>query len=475
MTELHEISSFLLPGSDPLPWVFLVAMASLTAWTIGGVVINAKRQKWEGRWNGGGGLKGRALDRLDAEFGSVTDISYAVATRSEKLADIMPGILLVLGLLGTFIGLGIALNKASMILAHAGANGAGAPVGDMSELTGMMQGLGIKFKTSTWGIMGFLLLKMVFWWNDFEERRLRWAIGKMKEEMDLSRDQKSERHKDDHHTLLKSIVEVGEKFASVMKEESALDRSATKSMNERMYLVLVENYKQTKEYVESSKKSLEQMSASAGKIGTSADKLGVTLKETFDTFGNSVEETLDGVRADLRSTISDFSVGTNNSLDGIKTATVDMKACLDRTTRGISSALTSLSNDVQSILSETKESMQETAKRQESAQREIFNISETLQKSVENMTATADSYGQAVQRGLTGVSESYRQMKFAFDGAGKAQATLEELVVVVERTLASALACPQSNTQSIHEGKDASDSARSNAASQGIDLIGVEA
>ena len=78
----------------------------------------------------------------------------------------MPGLLLVIGLLGTFVGLGIALNKASEILQQA--QGAGMDQA-MGNLMGMMEGLGTKFKTSTWGIIGFLLFKAWATKNGFDE------------------------------------------------------------------------------------------------------------------------------------------------------------------------------------------------------------------------------------------------------------------------------------------------------------------
>jgi len=94
----------------------------------------------------------------------------------------MPGMLLILGLLGTFLGLGLALDKASTILQNSGGASVGAMGSAMQDLTSMMQGLGTKFKTSTWGIIAFILLKIWESINGFEDRRLIWCIGKMKRE-----------------------------------------------------------------------------------------------------------------------------------------------------------------------------------------------------------------------------------------------------------------------------------------------------
>ena len=107
-------------------------------------------------------------DDLDVEHGSVNEISSVVASTGERMAEIMPGILLILGLLGTFLGLGMALNKASSILIDANSAGMDSA---MSNLMGMMEGLGTKFKTSTWGITAFLFLKIFSAANGYEEKR----------------------------------------------------------------------------------------------------------------------------------------------------------------------------------------------------------------------------------------------------------------------------------------------------------------
>ncbi|EHR42619.1 hypothetical protein [Alishewanella jeotgali] len=97
----------------------------------------------------------------------------------------MPGLLLIIGLLGTFLGLGLALNNASNILSQPDALSTSAASDSMQNLLNMLQGLGTKFKTSTWGIIGFILLKT---WSEitrFEEKRLSWVIRKVKVELDL--------------------------------------------------------------------------------------------------------------------------------------------------------------------------------------------------------------------------------------------------------------------------------------------------
>ena len=189
---LSDFTGFLFPDfSDPIQSVFFCLMVSLTIGIIIFAQIYARENQWIKKWTGE--ANSGADKNLDIEHGSVTDLSHAVATAPEKLADVMPGLLLIIGLLGTFLGLGLALNNASNILSQPDALSTSAASDSMQNLLNMLQGLGTKFKTSTWGIIGFILLTT---WSEitrFEEKRLSWVIRKVKLELDLrNQDLKSE-------------------------------------------------------------------------------------------------------------------------------------------------------------------------------------------------------------------------------------------------------------------------------------------
>lgn len=216
-----EIIEFLLPQLDWIQAIFFLLIFGATISTMLAVRRQATSQNWEDNWHNGN--QNDKSDDLDAEHGSVHDISQAVATKPEQLADVMPGILLVIGLLGTFLGLGIALNKASAILMDASANGMDDA---MSNLMGMMQGLGTKFKTSTWGIIAFLWLKIWASNNGFDERRLRWTAQKMKQELDGSRSQLLGREHAAQRELVTSISELGDRICTALLKEFTAHRDA---------------------------------------------------------------------------------------------------------------------------------------------------------------------------------------------------------------------------------------------------------
>jgi len=212
--NFQEILTFLLPSADLLQLLFAGLIGILSLVTVIALKRGAREQSWERKWNGGG------QDDLDVEHGSVNEISAAVASPGEKMVEFMPGILLILGLLGTFLGLGIALNKASTILVEA--NAGGGMDNAMTNLMGMMEGLGTKFKTSTWGILAFLLLKAYAASNGYEERRLRWCVGQMKRAFDSSRLQRQGERQQAQTTLLETLSRLDQNLAAQNESQRQL-------------------------------------------------------------------------------------------------------------------------------------------------------------------------------------------------------------------------------------------------------------
>lgn len=254
----EEIVAFLLPGTDLIQLLFGGLFLILIAATLIGVWRGAKPASWEKKWNGSS-QSDNGADDLDVEHGSVNEISAAVASTGEKLADIMPGILLILGLLGTFLGLGIALNKASAILLEA--NAGGGMENAMTNLMGMMEGLGTKFKTSTWGIIAFLMLKAWSAFNGYEERRLRWCVGKMKAAFEFSRRAQLEERHTTQHALIEALGRIDQTLISQGQATHALLDTQCK-LNKHASATLVATHKAVQDLQQAMVPELSAMNTS---------------------------------------------------------------------------------------------------------------------------------------------------------------------------------------------------------------------
>ena len=243
---IKEIVEFLTPGQEPIQITFFSIITLGVALSILLVSFKANAKSWQRKW------EGEALDAsptgLEVEHGSISELSLAVSTPAEKLASMMPGLLLIIGLLGTFLGLGLALDKASSILQSSGSS-VGAMDDSMQNLMAMMQGLGTKFKTSTWGIIAFILLKVWESWSGFEERRLTWCINKMKGELGQARNlreqEKLASEEKQHASLMGStqlIIDALRAQTEGLKLEMAKQNVRALQMGERRHKDWLKNF-----------------------------------------------------------------------------------------------------------------------------------------------------------------------------------------------------------------------------------------
>ena len=243
---IKDVVAFLTPGQEPIQIAFFTVITLGVALSVLLVTFKANAKSWQRKW------EGEELDAspsgLEVEHGSISELSQAVATPAEKLASMMPGLLLIVGLLGTFLGLGLALDKASSILQSSGSS-VGAMDDSMQNLMAMMQGLGTKFKTSTWGIIAFILLKVWESWSGFEERRLTWCINKMKGELSQIRDlrdqEKLASEEKQHTSLMGSsqlIVDALRAQTQGLRLEMAKQNVRALQMGERRHKVWLENF-----------------------------------------------------------------------------------------------------------------------------------------------------------------------------------------------------------------------------------------
>ncbi|UCO96411.1 methyl-accepting chemotaxis protein [Metapseudomonas lalkuanensis] len=485
--KLDEIIAFLLPGSDPIQTVFGASILLLMTLTMAAVWFGATPSSWEKKWNGG--THDDASDDLDVEHGSVNEISAAVATTGEKMADIMPGILLILGLLGTFLGLGIALNKASTILVEA--NAGGGMDSAMANLMGMMEGLGTKFKTSTWGITAFLLLKAWAAKNGYEERRLRWCVGKMKAAFEHSRQEQKRERLQSQQAVIDALAKIDQSLLSQMEANrqlldlqcklskhgnatvtNALDatRQAVENLQQAVLpqiqtlnatsldtnkslteanthlhrhseqnQQLLDDGQATRntleQFVEANSRNLGAISQAATQMAEAASDVGQSagqLQTAIDGFKVGVADVLGNLQQDLGSTIDLMGKSFAQNMDG-------MAATMADATTGISTAVADLSDNVGRTMESVQQSNSESVAIQKNAQAEFLVTSETLNENVEAMTNLVNALCGDIKKGLQAVSESGRRMadvntryQDVTEEATRSAAAIEKLVAELQ-------------------------------------------
>ncbi|EKN3392664.1 hypothetical protein O1Y80_000815 [Yersinia enterocolitica] len=468
----HEFLAFLLPDFEIIQLMFGGMMLFLVLLTMILLSRQANQQHWERKWQGSTAENG--ADDLDVEHGSVSEISAAVASPAEKMADIMPGILLILGLLGTFLGLGIALNKASNILIDANSAGMDSA---MSNLMGMMEGLGTKFKTSTWGISAFLVLKTWAALKGYDDKRLRWCAKKMKQAFDQSRQNtRSDREllqqrfldalqnlndnmqRDSEATrqslntlytgvepLLKTLIDQGHdasqqskireehlvKLGNVLQatQQQLITASQTQSeQNQQQLAELTTTRESLQRFIDANSDNLAAIQQSAGKMAHAAQEMGNSagyLQEAIGDFRTGITDMLGTVKTDLGSTIYQMGESFSHNMGSIS-------ASMANATDGISHAVSDLSQNVGTTMSEVRVSIDQSMKTQRDAQREFMITSETLNEKVIAMTKLVDDLREQIVSGLTAVSSSNRQVASLNNRYADMSASGEKSAVAIE-------------------------------------------
>lgn len=444
----HEVLNFLLPQlGDPLQMGFLAIILAMIVGTIVSAHLTANERSWERKWNRG--TPDDKSDDLDIEHGSVTDLWHAVATTPEKLAEIMPSMLLVIGLLGTFLGLGIALNHASNILGQPDAMSANGAAQSMKDLVGLLQGLGTKFKTSTWGISGFVLIKFWSELTRFPEKRLAWVIGKVKTELESRKRTAANAEQARQNALFAQISEAAQGivdgFAAQTKhmldqqrgwhtDQQAQDdarvallrkeldnvRSESRTMNATM----TDFTSGVAGVVEKMADAAERTASGADQIGNAADG----LTSTVEAFNTQFTEVLNEVRTDLGTAIENMS---RQASDTFERGSRQMEGA----TQQIAKALEGLSADVTNTMVETRNSIADAQKVQNRASTQFTTMSDTLNANIESTTNMFEVLTKKIEAGLESVSSNSRGMT----GIGK---SLEKNMMSIDAVVEQLAALP---------------------------------
>lgn len=323
-----EILEFLIPQAEPMQMGFFILILAMFLATVVSTWLNAKPTLWEKNWNNG--TADDRSDDLDIDHGSVTDLWHAVATKSERLAEIMPGMLLVVGLLGTFLGLGLALNHASNILGQSDTLNATGAASSMQDLMSMMQGLGTKFKTSTWGIAFFLLLKLWSSWLGYEEKRLTWVIRKVKTELEHRKSQDQETASNKQQALFGEIRNASKQIVEGIRDELKLGFNIQNELQKKNIQILHSGIAQMH-------KDLEELKVSIAKADNDITEcifsFHTETKKLFETSTNYIRLELfkineNGIK-NIDDNLSRIYKATNITSDAMKDFTGSTKDIIE--------------------------------------------------------------------------------------------------------------------------------------------------
>lgn len=149
-----ELINFLLPKTE-LDWIFFLAIAFCFVITILSAFIVRRSVD-------------KALDMSSASesFTDETNIrNYLANDKWDKVFENGAGFVLILGLLGTFLGIGLAIQDASKVIVSLNSFSSGATTSNAMDTVGklapVLSDIGTKFKISAWGIGSHILIRLI--------------------------------------------------------------------------------------------------------------------------------------------------------------------------------------------------------------------------------------------------------------------------------------------------------------------------
>lgn len=445
---ITEIINFLVPTSEAIQVTFFSIITTGVAVAIFWVLFTAREAAWERKWQGG--AAGAAENGLDIEHGSVNELSQAVATRGEKVAAMMPGLLLIIGLLGTFLGLGLALDKASTILQSSG-NSVGAMDDSMQNLMAMMQGLGTKFKTSTWGIIAYILLKLWESGNGFEERRLNWCIRKIKAELGQYRTLREQAKQASEDKLQDSIRAASKLIVATLnvqtesfKAEWTRVAHANSQLADRRNEQWVRHFEtfsqQFGQHGAALEKLVEQASQQIALLQQHADQTNQMIELSAGTqaqLENFTQQSGENIAklSDAASTMQDAAAQVATSSDGLKGAVStlehELKGTLDAIASSLNITISQMGLELSTATQDISESTQEMSTKLGIAvddmklglERSVSQMSKTLSGAAGDISENVKSLGETLNHVLGKMQEG---MQAAFTNQDKALGGLDQ-------------------------------------------------
>jgi methyl-accepting chemotaxis protein len=340
---------------------------------------------------------------------------------------------------------------------------------------GLMDGLGAKFKTSTWGILCFIILNLLFNIFGFQEKRLVWAVKKVRQEAQAKEMVLNSKELERHQVMIETLKSIDnnaqqhsqllvDSIVSLQKEsakelsnnflifgqirndinnnkrdlvdslnkahehslskyealfgqvQSSLDNNnkiATKNAKDNITeLQKIASYNKATQT--SMQDFVEKTVDSMASIGSSADKMAVAAMAVGSS-AEGLNDVVENLRNELEGVMSmikqDLSETISNMGNSFEENMSTMSKSMGQATLGISKAVDELSTSVDETMKEVTKVIGDSMDLQRKSANEFTVTSDALNGQIFEMTDLVKQLSGDITSGLKAVSESGRRMK----------------------------------------------------------------
>ena len=338
----------------------------------------------------------------DIEFPVMSEIK---SSAKEQAVLILPSISLVVGLLGTFIAISLALSDANAILGKATAESIDESV---SGLTNLVETMGFSFKTSIYGIIGFIIMRLCN--LKMEGLRLRWIVKINLIETINRKNKEENKRKERHDKIITTLQEGFGSMASIMENSmtklgtastdmssaaTELTKSASSvstSINGFERTVSTTLGEMKTKFNESIKESSGKIAASSATISEGVVKMTDVSKAGYETIGNCITK------------ISGLVSTAEQSLEDSKQAIIDNKLRMEALQKNISEKLESIADaniGISKVMRRTK-NLEEGIKSLEEVIPDVKKFQDVVRKQIDESAATIGKMREMHERLASG-------------------------------------------------------------------------
>ncbi|NNG99847.1 hypothetical protein [Acinetobacter sp. ANC 5414] len=338
---MNNIFTFLLPHTT-LDWFFFSLLLGWLAISL----IAAKK------------AKSNIDERIHSSHfknirASVTELSTALRHPMwDHIVENAPGFALVLGLLGTFLGIGLAIAGAGQILADMNSGSTSAT--DMRQAIGnlspMLAEIGLKFKSSAWGILVHIALRLIIPAFGIDEKRSQEILKQLEKDAEQEEEAVNTRWKQIEDLLQRALftntAQAGS-IAKVMETQSG-------------HLAIIAEVQQTfGDNVKTLGTSVKEFEKTVDAFRGSMKVAIQEMQESVQSASQGLHDTVESMKKEVSTTFTEFRDNVSQTLakvgDDISTSSLAIKSSVDTLSESMSRELQNVTMVTASLTTHSRE------------------------------------------------------------------------------------------------------------------------
>ncbi len=332
---------------------------------------------------------------------SVTELSTALRHPMwDHVIENAPGFALVLGLLGTFLGIGLAIQGAGNILAEMNSNATSAT--DMRQTIGnlspMLAEIGLKFKSSAWWILVHIALRIAIPAFGIDEKRTQEILKQLETDAVEEENSINQRWEQMENLLQAALFTNTAQAGSIAKVmEAQTEHLAIISYVQKTF---VDNVKTLGHSVKEYEKTVD---AFRGSIKTAIQE----MQESVTNASQGIHDTVESMKDEVKTTFTQFRDNVSQTLakvgDDISTSSFAIKASVDTLSESmakdlqnvtmVTASLTTHSREMAAAIQEQKYTLEEMGDKVQSIAAKGAEYAFSLDDVTSNIEKLAGSEG----------------------------------------------------------------------------------